>query len=489
MVLHQSWLQRLKSKKDEPSSVTVTNQTASAALTPDDSTFSAVRDGEQPNEMASKSDEKTCASTTCLSEKGNNTVKTTDELQYLQPQALVVVMIALLLACLLMALDMSIVSTAIPRITDEFDTLADIGWYGSAYLLTCAALQPLTGKFYTYFLLKHAFFSFLGLFELGSVIAGAATSSKMLVIGRAVSGLGGAGLMNGCLTIVGVATSEKQRPMLMGIIMAFFGTGQLIGPLIGGALTEHASWRWCFYLNLPVGAATCLCLAFIHLPGQKRQPMQRNAHFIIRKFDLLGFCLFAPACIMVLLAMEWGGVHYTWSSATIIGLLCGSGGAFAVFGYWEYRASEDAMIPVDMISRRVIWTAVLTSAFQGGGIIMLGYYLPLFFQVVQHASPTASAVRILPTMIGQVVFAAISGAIGIFSPFSNTSTLSSSLTNSHKNSCEDRLPHAICSPRLSLCHHRLGLAHHTQHHHAFSSVDRVPSPSRSGSWTRYSDCM
>lgn len=156
-----------------------------------------------------------------------------DEEQHLSGSKLYALVLALLLTVFIMTLDMSILATAIPKITDDFHTINDIGWYGASYLITTSALQPLSGRIYTYFVLKHAYLVFLGIFALGSLICGTAVSSAMLIIGRCIAGIGGSGLTNGAMTIIAVEGPPDKRPILLGLLFALAGLGQLIGPLIG----------------------------------------------------------------------------------------------------------------------------------------------------------------------------------------------------------------------------------------------------------------
>ncbi|KAK6364899.1 uncharacterized protein PV06_00529 [Exophiala oligosperma] len=334
-----------------------------------------------------------------------------EEPEYLGPRALTVLMSAILLVVIILTLDQSILATAIPKITDQFHTIADIGWYAAAYLICNASLQPLTGKVYTYFSLRYAFLSFVFVFELGSLLCGVAQSSTMLVIGRAVAGMGGSGIQNGALTMVAVAAPPSQRPTLMGVIMAMAGAGQLIAPLIGGALTQHATWRWCFYLNLPIGGIVLAVMACIQLPAYKNRKASWTFRDVVRDFDITGFIIFAPACVMLLLALEWGGSTYPWSSAKIIGLFVGSAGTFVAFFIWEYIHGENAMIPLTLMTMRVVYSSMLATFFQFGGLLIFSYYLPLWFQVIKHASPTLSAVYILPTFVSQIVSAILIGVL------------------------------------------------------------------------------
>lgn len=171
--------------------------------------------------------------------------------QHLSTPKLLVINIASCVAVLCVALDNTIIATAIPRITDQFKALDNVGWYGSSYLLTTCAFQLLFGKFYGNFNVKWVFLTALALFELGSLICGAAPNSVALIVGRAIAGLGSAGIFSGAQIICAYTVPLEKRAIYTGLIGGTYGLASVIGPLLGGAFTEHVSWRWCFYINLP----------------------------------------------------------------------------------------------------------------------------------------------------------------------------------------------------------------------------------------------
>ncbi|CAI7597832.1 unnamed protein product [Penicillium discolor] len=329
-------------------------------------------------------------------ESQNDTLEATkSKSQHITGLKLGLVVASVTFVAFLMLLDMSIIVTAIPHITSEFHSLNDVGWYGSAYLLANCALQPLAGKLYTHLGLKYTFFAFLCIFELGSVLCGAARSSTMLIVGRAVAGMGGSGLVNGALTILSTAAPKHKQPVLIGVMMGLSQIAIVCGPLLGGAFTQHATWRWCFYINLPIGAVAAFLLLVITIPDRisfmdselSTDKSMANIKSTLRKLDLVGFVVFAAFATMISLALEWGGSTHNWRSSVIIGLFCGGGFALIAFVLWERHVGDAvAMIPGSVAGKR---------------------------QAVKDVSPTLSGVYMLPGILGQVIMAMVSGfAIG-----------------------------------------------------------------------------
>ncbi|PVH94015.1 MFS general substrate transporter [Periconia macrospinosa] len=312
----------------------------------------------------------------------------------------------------LVMLDSSIISTAIPQITDEFNSLLDVGWYGSAYQLASSAFVPLAGKIYIFFPIKWSFIVFFTVFELGSALCGAAQSSPMLIVGRAIAGLGASGLMNGILTILAAILPPHKLPRVMGLNVALGQVGLACGPLIGGALTEYATWRWCFYINLPVGALVGALLLSLRIPEiNTKPPAYEVLHTAMSSMDLFGLVLLWPSAIMFFLALQWGGNQYAWNSAMVIGLFVGAAITSGLFLTWEYHYGDNALLPFSMLRNRVIYSASATMFFFMGVMLTAYYYLPIYFQAVKGDSPLMSGVHILPSIISQVLVTMSTGTL------------------------------------------------------------------------------
>lgn len=243
----------------------------------------------------------------------------------------------------------------------------------------------------------------------------------MIIIGRTVAGAGASGLTNGSFAIITACAPMEKRPQLMGIMIGVCQIGLVAGPLIGGALTEYASWRWCFYINLPVGAITILAFLLINVPDKRKFMPVKPGKLTFKKMDVIGFALFAPASVMILLALEFGGNRFAWKSATIIGLFIGGIVQAVLFFVWESRMGIMAMIPLSIVKKREVWTASVASMFMYASMLGAGYYLPVYFQTVRGLSPLHSGVSMLPAIVTQLVLAVVCGGlvqrVGYYMPF------------------------------------------------------------------------
>ncbi|CRK21202.1 hypothetical protein BN1708_013032 [Verticillium longisporum] len=273
------------------------------------------------------------------------TADTTSDLdEYPSGINLVFIVVALILAIFLASLDMTIVATAIPKITDEFGGIEDVSWYGAAFFMANGGFQSSWGKAYKYFSLKWTFLAAVFVFELGSLVCGAAPTSTALIIGRAIAGLGAAGLGTGAYTIIAFASPPAKRALYTGFVGVSYGVASVLGPLLGGLFSDHATWRWCFYMNLPIGAVSVLIIVFFfHAPAAAR-PVEATWREKLLQMDPIGVALVMAAIICYILCLQYAGQTEAWNSSTVIGLLVGFVLLYVAFAAWEYFQGERAML-------------------------------------------------------------------------------------------------------------------------------------------------
>ncbi|KAI1799957.1 major facilitator superfamily protein [Daldinia bambusicola] len=342
--------------------------------------------------------------------------------EYPSSKKRVVIMMALYLAVFLVTLDQNIISTAIPSITNEFNSLDDIGWYGSAYLLTMCGLSLVMGKVYKFYPAKPLFLAGCFLFEVGSAICGSAPNSIAFIFGRAIAGIGSSGLFSGVMVILFYTVPLQQRPVYQGAFGAIFGIGSVIGPLIGGSFTDRVTWRWCFYINLPVGAVSMIVTALIlHLPNQKLDAKATGWVEKVKQLDPIGNLIFLPGIVCLILALQWGGTVYPWNNARIIVLLVLCGVLCIIFVGVQAWKKEGASIPPRIIKQRSIIAAIWYGFFNGSGMIVLTYYLPIWFQAVKGTDAIGSGIMMIPLVLSTVISSILAGVmvskLGYYTPF------------------------------------------------------------------------
>jgi MFS family permease len=274
--------------------------------------------------------------------------------QYPPPFARWMIVIALLLGMFLIALDLTIVATAIPRITDDYHTIRDVGWYGSGYFLTFAAFQSAWGKVFKYFNMKYAFFTAVVIFSVGSLVCALAPTSMALIIGRALTGVGAAGVTNGVYTIVACIVPPAQVAMYLSLVGMDFSIASIAGPLLGGVFTEKLSWRWCFWINLPIGGASLAVVLFFFKVPSTMTPAKASLREKLLQMDFQGTVLILSSLVCYMLALEEGGVRRPWNSSVVIGLLVGFFVLAALFGIDQWLQGDRAQIVGRIMKRRTI---------------------------------------------------------------------------------------------------------------------------------------
>lgn len=279
-----------------------------------------------------------------------------------------------------MALDNTILATAIPRITDQFKSLDDVGWYGSSYLLTNCALQLIFGKLYTFYNIKYIYLMALFIFEIGSLLSGVAPNSAALIIGRAIAGIGGSGIYSGAIVIISKTVPLHQVSSYTGAVGSMYGIASVAGPLMGGAFTDRLTWRWCFYINLPFGAVTAAFILFFFEAPKRVRARATGWRAQLHQFDLLGTSLFLPGIVCLLLALQWGGSTYAWSTARIIALFLLFGAFMAGFAAIQVWKQENATVPPRIFRNRNVWGAGVFTASLGASFFGIIYFVRCLFR-------------------------------------------------------------------------------------------------------------
>ena len=297
---------------------------------------------------------------------------------------------ALLLGMLLAALDQTIVATALPTIAGDLHGLSHLSWVVTAYLLASTVSTPLWGKLGDLYGRKTFFQASIVIFLVGSALAGLAHSMLELIAFRAVQGIGGGGLLTGAQTIVADVVPARERGRYQGLFGSVFGVTSVLGPLIGGFFVDNLSWRWVFYVNLPIGAVALAVVAAV-LPGHLR----RAPH----KIDYLGTVLLAGAATSLVLLTSLGGTTYPWASTPIYLMAAGAVVCGAAFIWAESRAAEP-VLPLHLFRNRVFSASSAVGFVVGFAMFGAIAYLPQYMQIVKGVSPTISGLRLLPLMAG-----------------------------------------------------------------------------------------
>ena len=308
---------------------------------------------------------------------------------------------AIVIAMLPAVLDQTILATALPTIARDLGQLSDVSWVVAAYVVAAAAATPLWGKLGDRHGRKLLLELALAVFLVSSAVCGVAQSLAMLVASRAVQGIAAGGLMSLAMAAVGDLVDPRERGRYQGYIVSTFAVATIGGPLVGGLLVDHASWRWVFYVNLPLGVAA---LAGLHLrlpaaetDGSRRHPL-----------DLTGAGLLAGATTALLLACVWGGERYAWGSPAILALLAGAavlGGLLVV----RERRVADPIVPLDLLRAPTVAVAGAAMFLATATLFSINVFVPLFLQVATGATPTQAGLLLVPMMAGTTLSTNLAG--------------------------------------------------------------------------------
>jgi EmrB/QacA subfamily drug resistance transporter len=310
------------------------------------------------------------------------------------------IVLGIMLAMLLGALDQTIVATALPTIGRDLGNVEDLSWVVTAYLLTATAVTPLYGKLSDIHGRRATLLVAIGVFALGSIACALAPSMMVLIIARGLQGLGGGGLLSLAQTIVADVVPPLERGRYQGYIGLVFASSSIGGPVLGGFFAEHLHWSLIFWINLPLGLVAFLMTNSV----LKRLPRYERRH----RLDVAGALLMVAATTALLLALTWGGTRYSWLSPRIVGLLCASA-AFWLMFVVRLMTAREPFLPLSMLMNRVVGIGTASVTFVFGTMIALTIFVPLYFEVVLRLSASESGLALIPQLAGTVVGSTTAG--------------------------------------------------------------------------------
>ncbi|KAJ7084715.1 putative transporter [Mycena epipterygia] len=338
-----------------------------------------------------------------------------DQSELLTGSKLVIVFSAMLLSSLLFALDQTILSTALPRIASDFNAFSLQGWVADSFILAQTVFILIHGKLLRIFPAKWILLSGILVFEIGSLVCGVAHNVGQIIAGRAVSGAGAAAIFVGMIQVIAQATRPEARPRLFGIFGAVFGLASVIGPLLGGVFTDKATWRWCFFINLPIGGLSFAVVTFA-LPAApplgadftKRSPKALLSQVL--HMDLVGATIVSAAVTCIVLALQWGGNTKPWDDAAVIVV------SFSISIRTEIHLNarhvgDNALVPMSLFKSRSVYGAVAFSFLTRFSLLLFSYYIPIFYQAAKHSSAINSGIDLLPFILSVATTSLLCGQL------------------------------------------------------------------------------
>ncbi|MGD8373675.1 MAG: MDR family MFS transporter [Candidatus Woesebacteria bacterium] len=323
-------------------------------------------------------------------------------LHHISKREKIIIMIAVMSSLFLAALDQTIVGTALPKILTEFNALKDLSWVITAYMLTSTIAVPVAGKLSDLFGRRRMLMAGVAIFVLGSMLCGASQNILQLILFRALQGLGGGVIFSNAFTVIGDIFTPRERGKWQGVFGAVFGISSVIGPLLGGLLTDGPGWRWTFYINVPIGIAAFTLIAR-YLPT--------ITHKVKEKIDVLGAILISAGLAGLVLACALGGTDgWAWSSPQIIGMIIGAFAILVAFIFVE-RKAESPILPLDLFRQSIFNVTAIAIFLFGIGFLGTVIYIPLFAQDILNFSATNSGIIILPMVAGLTITSMVCGRV------------------------------------------------------------------------------
>lgn len=321
-------------------------------------------------------------------------------------------------------LDFSIVGVAVPSLSQEFNDISHIAWYNVAYRLTACACQFTWGKVYHQFSLRRSYLASAAVFLVGSAVSASAKSSVAFIIGRAISGMGSAGMLTGIFTALVEITPLNKRPIFLSLLSGLEAAAMVVAPILGGAITEHVSWRWCFYINLPIGVVAMIGLNFFipdtSPPGHGQLSWKQWKQWIYR-MDILGTGVLIACLTCLFMILSWAGFKYPWSDYRIIILIVFFVCTLVGFCYNQAHMGAHASLSAKLLKQRSVLGASMFTFLVNGAVFVVQYYLPIYFQVVRGYEPAVSGYFMLPIMVGfnaaLILQGFVTSAVGYYVPF------------------------------------------------------------------------
>ncbi|CUM68252.1 uncharacterized protein PRCAT00005973001 [Priceomyces carsonii] len=344
------------------------------------------------------------------SDAGDGT-KATD--QHIHGIKLVLTLTSSIFSLFIVALDQTIVSTLLKEVGDEFKEFLKVNWLNTGFMLPMATLAPSYGKVSIAFGRKYSVWVGIVIFEIGSLVSALAKSMNMLIGGRVVQGAGGSLVQSMVLVIVTESIPMSKRPLAFALFGITWSVASVLGPFIGGAFTSHVTWRWCFYINLPIGGLAFLMILFSFNPPKPAGNFKEK----LSKIDYIGTFLITSGLVLILLALSFGGLDFPWKSAAVICCFVIGGLLVLLFGYYNFRISKNPIIIKEIITIPKIFASCMSATFNFAFFMSIITYLAIYFQVIFNASAWQSGVDLLPFVITVSVSSALNGAFMRFTRY------------------------------------------------------------------------